>query len=194
MKALVPPLICGTCRSRQHYPKYSCKTCLYSFTSNFKKAREFDHAYLRRKERRERLDESVPQLRTLYSRIKEKYFGGNYVPHPGLVSFEWKRGDLSGGGWCLKRKKLIKIGKWYRLVFAGKFLDRRKSLVDLMIHEMIHLRLPHHRKSFKQKEKEIAELVRNEHMTELYDGLIRYDSMVAAQSNQGVVAVPQENK
>jgi hypothetical protein len=151
----------------------------------------------------------VTELRTIYSRIKEKYFGGNYVPHPDLVSFSWKKGRLTHGGTCYKQIKRIKIGKIYSYAFELKTRDperginwctdnfneeSRKGLIMLMIHEMIHLRLPHHRKSFKQKEKEICGLVRDEHMLDLYDGLIRSNHVGEAPSKQGVTSVPQEGQ
>jgi len=192
MKVTIAPLACKTCRSFKSFPNYSCKTCLYSFSSNYKQAREWDPKYIRRKQRKRLLDSSVPELRELYSRIKELYFDGNYVPHPDLVTFQWKRGTR-GGGTCWKRIKKIKIGGLYRRVFLGQTIPDyllaetpEIDLVKLMIHEAIHLRLAHHKKSFRMKEKEIKDKVKPEHMKELYDGLINSNKEDEAQLKPNV--------
>ena len=44
-----------------------------------------------------------------------------------------------------------------------------------MIHEMIHLRLAHHKKSFKIKEAEITARVDQEDLLELFKGLTKRD-------------------
>jgi len=176
---------CRNCEKLPHFPKYSCKTCCCRYTSNYKLAKEKDPRYLRKKEKKDRLDKSDQRLRMLYHRIKEKYFDGDYLPDPNHVSFQWKRGHR-GGGVCWKGLKLIKIGKLYGYSFIRKtestnqmavtdnFNDRcRDDLVKLMIHEAVHLRLSHHRKSFKQKVAETVAKVKSEDMPELYAGLMK---------------------
>jgi predicted metal-dependent hydrolase len=124
-------------------------------------------------EKKERLEESDTRLRALYHRIKEKYFDGNYLPDPNHVAFHWKRG-ASRGGWCRKSQKLIKIGGKYRAVFEGSApIESTRYLVHLIIHEAVHLRMAHHRKSFKQKVAETEAKVKPEDLPVLFAGLIK---------------------
>jgi len=126
-------------------------------------------------------------LKILYSRIKEKYFNNNYVPSSDTVVFSWKRGQGAFGGWCRKgRKAEIRIGSIYKYAFERKTQStssmavtdnfnevRRRDLVDLMIHEMTHLRMQHHRKSFKNRVEEIKARVLDSDIPQLYEGLIK---------------------
>jgi hypothetical protein len=107
----------------------------------------------------------------LYARIKDKYFDGNYVPDPRIVIFRWKKGSFSGGGWCHKGRKEIRIGKTYQKSFVDA--SWQKSLVCLMIHEMTHLRLAHHRKTFKNRVEQIVAKVQDVHLADLFTGLTK---------------------
>jgi len=172
---------CTQCGHRRRYPKYSCKDCAYAFTSNFKLDREFNPKCIKKA----RIKESDFRLRELYDRIKAKYFGDNYLPKGKEVLFTYKCGKASQGGWCNKTHKEIRIGGIYRYAFIRKtrsaenmwcsedFNDvKRRDLVDLFIHEALHLRMAHHRKSFRLREKEFKSKVRDEDIKELYMDLI----------------------
>ena len=161
---------CMKCSRKKNFPKYSCRICCHAFTSNFVLDKALSYKYQVKVAKKVKLQGSDEKLRTLYSRIKEKYFNGNYVPDPNIVTFTWKRGEFSGGGVCWKSRKEIRIGGRYRRVFTYDAMEE-KGLVMLMVHEMVHLRLAHHRKNFKQRTAEIQSLVRDEHMSELYAGL-----------------------
>jgi len=170
---------CAKCKRVKTFPRYSCRTCCYAFTSNFKLDVSFNSKYQQRKIR----EASDERLVTLYQRIKERYFDGAYVPESRLVTFAWKRSHKLNGS-CLKSMKLIKIGGLYKFAFIRRTdlsptanisafnKARRRGLVELMIHEMLHLRLAHHKKSFKRKEVQIKAKVKDEHIEELFQGLI----------------------
>jgi len=172
---------CGKCVHKRHWGKYSCRTCRVMYSSNFKLAKEYTRKY----QKKLQIKQSDERLKTLYSRVKEMYFNGNYLPHPNLVTFNWKRGKHSRGGWCRKSTREIRIGQIYKYAFVQKTIStntmavsdnfnegKRKSLVDLMIHEAIHLRMAHHKRNFKKKTVEILVKVENEHIAPLYDGLL----------------------
>jgi len=164
------PERCTRCSRYKNFPKYSCKECLHSHTSNFSLDKSYDYNYLNKVRKREKRNSSDPRVVALYTNIKEKYFNGNYVPEAQFVTFQWKRGLSSGGGWCQKTTKTIRLGKRYQKAFdtSGDGISYRRRFVELMIHEMLHLRLPHHRKHFKTREAELLALVKDEHMDELY--------------------------
>lgn len=185
MNDSVLPSICVKCSHRKNFPKYSCKTCLYSFTSNFQLDRAFNPKYIKKYIKKAHFKESDPKLRELYNRIKAKYFDNNYIPKGREVLFTYKRGKMSRGGWCRKDSGEIRIGGIYRYAFIYKtestndmpvtlnFNDvKRRGLIDLLIHEAIHLRLAHHRKSFRLREKEFKSKVRDDDVKELYMDLI----------------------
>ena len=169
-----PEEYCKKCIRFSGWGKYSCKTCRVMYTSNFKLKPEFDWKYQKKVQRKERIQSSDERLRTLYSRIKELYFGGNYIPDASQVSFMWKRG-MNGGGTCWKKLRLIKIGGAYGPCFTSLPSPywSRKSLVALMIHEATHLRLAHHRKSFKMKVAEVEAKVQESDMEKLFEGLYK---------------------
>ena len=68
---------------------------------------------------------------------------------------------------------MIKLGRHYQDAFIkGKVDDYTlKDLVFLMMHEMVHLRLAHHRKSFYAKLKEATDKFKIEELDELFEGL-----------------------
>ncbi len=160
---------CRNCSRRTNFPKYSCKTCMYSLTSNFQLDKAFDSRYQRRVAKRQQIQSSDERLRKLYRVIKEKYFNGNYVPEPQYVTFSWKRGTRFNS-WCMKTTKEIRMGGGYKVAFTEtpEGEQRKRGLVFTMIHEMLHLRLAHHRKHFKEREKEVLALVKDEHIPEIY--------------------------
>ena len=156
---------------------------VWAYTSNYKKAKEYDVMHHIRKEKREELKNSDMKLRTLYERIKDKYFESNYLPKGEKVIFVWRRADTAGGR-CSKTQKRIRMGGAYKEAFTSRLdhqlkngyfstqLALRHSLVRLMIHEAIHLRLAHHRKSFKLKEAEIEDKVQQNDIPSLFEELI----------------------
>jgi len=164
---------CSKCVRGKNFPKYSCKTCCHAFTSNFVLDKKQGYKYQVRVAKKQKLQGSDERLRTLYSRIKEKYFNGNYVPDSSIVVFTWKRGQWSTGGVCWKSRKEIRIGGRYKVAFEEQGGSWRKSLLMLMIHEMVHLRLAHHRKTFKQRTAEIESLVKDEHVSEMFSGITK---------------------
>ena len=106
----------------------------------------------------------------MYQRIKEKYFDGNYIPEAQFILFTWKKGKRNAS-WCSKDRKEIRIGGAYKEAF-NLISSNKIGLVKILIHEAIHLRLPHHRKHFKEKENEIVSKVKVEHIDELFKGLL----------------------
>ena len=176
MKLTIRPYECEKCLRRNHFPKYACKTCARSFSSNFLLDNQFNWKYQRRKEKQEKLQTSDERLRTLYSRIREKYFDANYLRNPDEVIFTWKRGKWSTGGWCRKSTKEIRIGGHYKFCFikgTDSEQNSKKYLVMLLIHEAMHLRIDNHRKYFKEKVREIQDKVKDSDMDILYEGLIK---------------------
>lgn len=159
---------CGRCEHRKHFPKYSCKTCSVRYSSNFRLAKEFDSKYILKQKKKERLEASDSGLKTLYARIKEQYFDKGYLPDVKYVSIQWKERKTHGGT-CWKGQKTIKIGKAYAEAFKeGADFQLRKNLVLLMVHESVHLRLAHHRKSFYAKVREVEGRVKEEDILELF--------------------------
>lgn len=156
-----------------------CSNCKHSYTSNWKLDPEKNPKYLKRLTQKARFQESDTKLRTLYTRIKKLYFSNTYIPNAEKVFFTWKRGQ-SGGGWCNKKTKEIRIGGVYKYAFIKQTQEtqswndsKRKDLVNLMIHEAIHLRLAHHKKSFRLREKEFKGKVKDTDIINLYEGLIK---------------------
>lgn len=166
---------CHRCRYYKEdlIPKRKCKTCSTAYTSEFKKKSEFT----RRGKMKERREASDKNLATLYQRIKEKYFDGRYLPESRLVLFTWKNRRGRFGAWCHKGRKEIRVGSEYRDCFVhktdGQHFNWQKGLVMLMIHEALHLRLPHHRKSFRIAEVEYKGKVQEQDIAGLYEGLMR---------------------
>ena len=175
-----------SCYKCKHYPKDKipkrcCKTCNSAYTSNYKLAKEYNPKY----QKRIHLKQSDNRLRTLYNRIKIKYFEDNYIPDGKKIAFYWKRGQGAFGGWCNKRTKEIRIGSIYKYAFEKKTLStnnmavtdnfnevKRKDLVELIIHEAVHLRMAHHKKRFKRKVSEIISKIKDEDIISLYGGLL----------------------
>jgi len=165
--------MCRGCTHRKNFPKYTCKKCSHRYSSSFKLAKEFDSKHIKREAKKVRISSSDERLLTLYSRIKDKYFEVSYLPDTKFVSVQWKRGSTSRGGWCRKKERLIKVGGLYKTAFESSEVEdtRLIYLVHLIMHEAIHLRLAHHKKSFKMKEKEIKEKFQHEDLVELFAGL-----------------------
>jgi len=188
---------CNQCRyfKEDWIPKRKCKKCSLAYTSEFKKRSEFTKRG-KMKLRREASDE---RLATLYQRIKEKYFDGEYIPESKLVLFTWKKGKGSSGGWCRKSQKEIRIGGGYKQLFTKQPNDdggngvqfaisqkvrgwagsvnthyvNRRRFVELMIHEALHLRLNHHKKSFKRNVAEYEAKVQDADILALFEGLVK---------------------
>jgi hypothetical protein len=181
---------CGTCRSRGRFPKYKCKGCKFAYSSNYVKDKRFDVGYVAKQTRREQKWKSDKRLKHIYAKIKEMYFNGNYIPRAEEVIFSWKIGKYSKGGWCRKQTKEIKIGGIYKNAFTtedwseiqdekaknlfswicrGKTIKKR--LVELMVHEAVHLRLPHHRKSFRNRVEEIKSRITEEDVKKIFEGI-----------------------
>lgn len=171
---------CSGCKRKNRFPKYSCKDCKYAYSSNFKSVSSSPRhqKIAENKARRAMSDEN---LKHIYSMVKEMYFGGNYIPDPNSVLFTWKKGRHSRGGWCRKSTKEIKIGGLYKYAFGGQqdeqaqFLIRhfkdgniRKRLIELMVHEAVHLRLAHHRKNFKNRVAEIQASITDNDVARIY--------------------------
>lgn len=170
---------CNKCQRKHRFPNYSCKTCRDAYNSNFKKDKKFDHKYQQRLARRK----SDEKLRTLYTRIKEAYFGSNFIPDASKVTFEWQR---RRGGICWKQSRKIRINRDYKTAFCSIPNDgierngtlaliqhKQEGLTRLMIHEAIHLRLNHHRKSFRVKEQEMYDKFNPSDVKFLFDGLTK---------------------
>jgi len=162
---------CRDCDHFKHYPKYSCKSCACRYTSNYRIRKELTYRYQRRMEKKARMQACDSRLRELYDRINQKCFEKGYLPNAQYVSLQWKP-KKGHGGTCWKSLKKIAIGKSYVDAFKSDADNVvRRNLVELLIHEMVHLRLAHHRKTFYTKVKEAVEKVEEKDIPEFFKGL-----------------------
>jgi hypothetical protein len=177
----------GFCAKCKYYkedgiPKRKCLVCSRAYTNEYKTASE----YKPRAAIKARREASDSGLSMLYQRVKEQYFRGKYLPEAKHILFTWKNRKGFFGGWASKSRKEIRIGYIYKYAFVRKTVStnqmavtetfndqKRVDLVLLMIHEALHLRLPHHRKSFRAKEAYHKSLFSISHIDELYEGLIK---------------------
>lgn len=90
---------------------------------------------------------SPPELREIYEWLRNNVFPYRYVLPANRIAFRWYRKSSSTSR-CNKKKKMIWISEYHRT-------NGKKVLYETMLHEMLHLRMPHHRKSFKNKEREL---------------------------------------
>ena len=81
---------CGDCEKRKNFPKYSCRTCKFRYTSNYKKAKEFTYRYQKKQIKKQRMERSDSNLKELYTRIRDRYFDAGYLPDVKYVSLQWK--------------------------------------------------------------------------------------------------------
>jgi len=144
--------LCGDCIRVKNWGKRNCKKCSYYYTKEHKSIRE-QYSKEKRKERRLARKNSPPELVEAYTFLRDKIFPPGYLLPAEKITFKWGRKG-SGGGTCWKHSKVIRIGDCYR------GYNNLLSLYALMIHEALHLRMPHHRKSFKRKEKELQAKLR----------------------------------
>ena len=143
---------CRKCKHFKNWGKYSCKKCAWYYTSEFKSV-----IPTKRQLRRQMRKESPQELVKIYDWLRENVFPRNYILPSSCIVFRWSKRK----GWfsyCDKKERLIQIGLVYKE--GGYELCNRYELYKTMLHEMLHLRMPHHRKSFRKKEQELLKVLK----------------------------------
>lgn len=138
----IPNYSCSSCIRLKNWGKRNCKKCNAFYTSEWKTNRL---SY--KQEKRIEKKQSPKELIAVYDWLRENVFPAGYVLGSDRVIFSYKKNG-SSGAWCKGKGfdyKEIRIARHYQ----------GKELYQTMLHEMLHMRLPHHRKSFKDKEKEL---------------------------------------
>ena len=137
--------LCGDCIRSKNWGKRNCKKCSYYYTKEHNNGGEQIRREYRRKKREARKN-SPPELVDMYNFIRTQIFPEGYLPDPKRMTFRWgKKGSVVSRCWTWRKE--IAIAPTY------KGYDNGLNLGLIMIHEALHLRLPHHRKSFKIREK-----------------------------------------
>jgi len=95
-------------------------------------------------------ENSSPALKDIYSWLRKNVFPEGYLVPADKVIFEWTD-SKKVNGFCSKSDKYILIS---RRLCSDPF-----RLYDVMINEMLHLRLNHHRKSFYNKQRELKKVL-----------------------------------
>jgi len=151
---------CRNCSREPNWGKRNCKKCANYYTSEFKDASKI-RAIKDRREKREARVNSPKELIDAYNYVRDALNLQGYLPVAESITFRWKsKRATTGLGTCWKDKKLIAVTWKYR-----DFADRmetynRQNLLETMLHEALHLRMPHHKKSFKRKEQELITKLR----------------------------------
>ena len=138
---------CRRCLRFNHYGKFNCKKCSDFYSTEFKSA-VLNYKQIRRQQRKN----SPPELRKVYDWLRDNVFPEGYVKPSRKIIFTYKRNG-SNGAWCNKNSKEIRIAPHYEGL----------ALYETMLHEMIHLRLPHHRKKFNDKENELLVILKQKY-------------------------------
>lgn len=163
------PWACDNCIRRTHWGKFNCKKCSAFYTSEFKSPRKYRF--------HRTVFDQPPELKNTYDWLRDNVFPKRYVIPSKYINFTWKR-QGTGGAWCNKTNKEIRFapmptvkkiynvgndGHWNSWSWKQKspeeLASQKKWLYETMLHEMIHLRLPHHKKSFRTKEKELLKVL-----------------------------------
>ncbi len=134
---------CHSCKRRNNWGKYNCRKCCEFYSS------EFQTTHLTHKQEKRLLRKESPlELVKMYTWLRDNVFPKGYVLPANQITFSYKRNG-SNGAWCK--------GKGFK-PWAKEIRMAHNEGYDTMLHEMLHLRLPHHRKSFHQKEQELLKI------------------------------------
>ena len=142
---------CKDCRGLKNFGKYNCKKCSNFYTSEFKSCLPTYDQLQRRKRK-----DSPEELKKIYDWLRINIFPEGYVLPGNRIIFSYKRNG-SNGAWCNKRKKEIRFSP---LNYSKDYMYKT------MLHEMIHLRIPNHRKRFRKKEKELLAVLKKKELPE----------------------------
>lgn len=144
MKNDIDSNYCRNCVRRSHYGKFNCKKCNYFYTSEYKSVSLSSRAVKMRARK-----ESPKELVEAYDWLRNIVFPKGYVLPSKKITFRYFN-QVNVLGTCWKSARTIAIST----SVSGQ------ALYETMIHEMIHLRMPHHRRKFKDKERELLAVYR----------------------------------
>jgi hypothetical protein len=145
-KIIMPSYICQDCSRFRNWGKFNCKKCSHFYTSERKTK------YLSAKQiKRIKKKNSPSILIEVYEWLRSNVFPSGYIPSSKCIIFEFGKTFNGYHSHCNKDSKIIRIGQ----------VHKGEALYKIMIHEALHLRLPHHKKSFKEKENELYSIFEN---------------------------------
>lgn len=146
-----PSYHCIRCVKLKTWGKYSCKKCHHYYTSAFRDKNKIQEKQRAREKRALRAN-SAPELAEAYRWLRTNVFPKGYIVPERCVLLRWQRKN-SYISYCYKAGKEISIAP------APIYKEDKMSLYKIMLHEMLHLRMPHHRKSFKNKEQLLLQVL-----------------------------------
>jgi hypothetical protein len=164
----IPAYTCPNCKRFKNWGKWNCKTCYRFYTDEFKTAR-LTYKQIRRIKK----SESPTELVKMYDWLRENVFPEGYVnPSNKIVLRYTKNGSRTSR--CYKNDKEIAITQiptskrmydfktkesYNKPLTPEELKTQEKYQWETMLHEMLHLRLPHHKKSFRNKEAELRKVL-----------------------------------